>query len=185
MNETRQIKLSKFLSYHLRHRPDEIGLTLEPGGWVEVATLIDAAARHGTTMTRAELEEVVMNNSKQRFAFDETGTRIRANQGHSVTVDLQLEPMEPPDLLYHGTGHRTAPVIQREGLHKMQRHHVHLSRDVDTARAVGARHGRPIIFVVDTAAMRRDGFTFFCSANGVWLVDSVPPHYLSELKSPQ
>ena len=179
MNEARLIKVSKFLSKHLRHDPEGLGLTLAPGGWVPVDTLLAACAKRHMTVSRTELEEVVAQNSKQRFSFDETGTLIRANQGHSVAVDLQLAPAVPPDVLYHGTGHLTAPVIAREGLKKMGRNHVHLSRDVPTATAVGSRHGRPVLFQVDAAAMAAAGHLFYCSDNGVWLTDAVPPEFMS------
>jgi putative RNA 2'-phosphotransferase len=174
----RHFRVSKYLSLHLRHRPERLGLTLGEGGWVPVQQLLDACARDGFPITREELQQVVTTNDKQRFSFDETGTLIRANQGHSVEVDLQLEPVEPPALLYHGTAIDTVPAIQSGGLKKMSRHHVHLSVDVATARKVGVRHGSPVVFVVDAAAMHRDGHLFYCSANGVWLVDSVPPQYL-------
>ncbi len=180
MTEERLVKTSKFLSKHLRHQPERLGLALAPGGWVGVDDLLAACAKRDVRLTREELNEVVAHNNKQRFSLDETGTRIRANQGHSVEVDLQLEPAAPPDGLYHGTGHRAAEAIRREGLKKMSRHHVHLSPDIQTARAVGARHGRPVIFAVDAAKMRKAGYTFYCSANGVWLVDAVPPEYLRE-----
>jgi putative RNA 2'-phosphotransferase len=127
------------------------------------------------------LDEVVARNNKRRFSFDPTGTLIRANQGHSVAVDLQLEPVEPPAVLYHGTGHGAVEPIRREGLRKMARHHVHLSSDRETARAVGARHGRPVVFMVNAAAMRSAGHLFYRSDNGVWLVDHVPPEYLRRL----
>lgn len=179
MNETRLVKISKFLSKHLRHDPEGLGLTLAPGGWVPVDALLAACAERCMTISRAELDEVVALNSKQRFSFDETGTMIRANQGHSVAVDLQLAPAPPPDVLYHGTGHLTAPIIAREGLQKMGRNHVHLSRDAATAQAVGARHGRPVIFQVDAAAMAAAGYAFYCSDNGVWLTDAVPAEFLS------
>lgn len=182
MDDTRLVRISKFLSRHLRHQPDRLGISLEPGGWIGVEDLLAACARHNMPLSRAELEEVVASNDKQRFSFDRDGTRIRANQGHSVPVDLELAPLAPPDLLYHGTGHQTAPVIRREGLRKMRRHHVHLSPDVAVAIAVGARHGRPVVFVVDAAAMHRDGFLFYRSANGVWLVDCVPPAYVQLLE---
>lgn len=178
MNEERLIRISKYLSKHLRHEPEGLGLTLAPGGWVGVDELLAACARNRFVFSRADLNEVVEKNSKQRFSFDDTGTRIRANQGHSVEIDLQLEPSAPPDALYHGTGHRVAPIIEREGLRRMSRHHVHLSPDVETARSVGARHGRPVVFGVDAAKMREAGYTFYCSVNGVWLVDEVPPEYL-------
>ena len=127
------------------------------------------------------MEQVVVQNSKQRFSFDESGARIRANQGHSVEVDLQLEPSTPPAVLYHGTGHQTADIITRTGLDKMRRHHVHLSADPETARAVGARHGRPVLFTVDAAAMSQAGHLFYRSDNGVWLTDAVPPEFLRVL----
>ena len=178
MNETRLVKISKFLSKHLRHDPEGLGITLAPGGWVSVDDLLAACAKRGLPLARAELDQVVSQSSKQRFSFDAEGVRIRANQGHSVAVDLQLDPTVPPDVLYHGTGHQTAPVIAQEGLHKMSRHHVHLSRDLATARTVGARHGRPVIFQVDAAAMAASGHLFYCSDNGVWLTDAVPADYL-------
>ena len=178
MNEIRLVKISKFLSKHLRHDPEGLGLTLALGGWVAVSDLLAACAKCGLRLSRAELEEVVTQNSKQRFSFDPGGTRIRANQGHSVSVDLQLAPAAPPAVLYHGTGHQAAPLIEWEGLQKMSRHHVHLSHDPETARTVGARHGRPVIFQVDAAAMAAAGFVFYCSDNGVWLTDAVPANYL-------
>ena len=179
MDEKRLVKVSKYLSKHLRHQPERLGLELSPGGWVAVTDLLAACARHQFAVSRGELEEVVRCNDKQRFSFDDTGTRIRANQGHSVEVDLQLEPAEPPAVLYHGTGHGNVAPIQASGLCKMARHHVHLSADVPTAVKVGSRHGRPVVFAVDAAAMRQDGFVFYRSANGVWLVSEVPPKYLN------
>lgn len=184
MNEKQLVSTSKYLSLVLRHRPQMLGLTLASGGWVGVDALLSASAEHGRPLTRAALDEVVARNDKQRFSFDETGTRIRANQGHSVAVDLQLEPREPPATLYHGTGTKAATAIEREGLRKMRRHHVHLSADVATAFKVGARHGQPVVFAVDAVAMRRDDIPFYQSANGVWLVDAVPPRFLTRLPTP-
>lgn len=181
MDEARLVKLSKYLSKHLRHQPERLGLVLEPGGWVRTKLLLEACAQRGMPITRAELEEVVARNDKQRFAFDAGGTRIRANQGHSVEVDLQLKPVEPPPVLYHGTARQAAQAISERGILKMKRHHVHLSPDVDTARRVGARRGPPVIFEVDAGAMHTDGFVFFRTANNVWLVDEVPPTYLRQL----
>jgi putative RNA 2'-phosphotransferase len=178
MQPRRATTVSKFLSKHLRHAPADIGLTLRDGGWVPVAELLAAVKRHGFPITEDELAHVVAGSDKQRFAFDETGTLIRANQGHSVEVDLQLEPTTPPAVLYHGTAERNAPVILQDGLLKMKRHHVHLSVDTDTAVKVGGRHGKPVVLSVDAAAMAADGFTFYVSANGVWLVDHVPARYL-------
>lgn len=179
MDPARQVKISKYLSQHLRHSPERLGLTLAPGGWVIVDELLSACAAHQFPITYAELEAVVAGSDKQRFSFDDTKTRIRANQGHSVAVDLQLEPQVPPDILYHGTGNATVPLILQSGLLKMSRHHVHLSQDLETARKVGMRHGRPVILSVNAAAMQQAGFSFYCSDNGVWLVDHVPPQYLT------
>lgn len=178
MDNARLVKLSKFLSKHLRHEPESLGLTLAPGGWVAVDDLLAACAQHNVPISRAELEEVVAQNSKQRFSFDPTGALIRANQGHSVLVDLQLAPTPPPAILYHGTGHGAVAAIQAQGLCKMTRHHVHLSADAATARSVGMRHGRPVVFSVDAAALHAAGRVFYRSENGVWLVDHVPPEYL-------
>ncbi|HEY9821622.1 MAG TPA: RNA 2'-phosphotransferase [Candidatus Sericytochromatia bacterium] len=181
MNNYRLVKISKYLSKHLRHQPDRIGIKLAPGGWISVDELLAACKKHSFPINRIELDEVVANNDKKRFSFDSTGTLIRANQGHSVEVDLQLEPTVPPDVLYHGTGHGAVEAILREGLRKMLRHHVHLSEDIATAKRVGARHGRPVVFEVDATAMQEAGYTFYCSENGVWLVDRVPPEYLRQI----
>jgi putative RNA 2'-phosphotransferase len=184
MTERQRIRTSRFLSKHLRHDPAGIGLTLEDGGWVTVEDLLDGFGKAGRPITRAELEEVVTASDKQRFAFDKTGMRIRANQGHSVDVDLQLAPVEPPAVLFHGTGEATVPTILADGLRKMRRHHVHLSADVATGTRVGARHGRPVVFAVDAAGMARAGHLFFVSANGVWLTDGVPPEFLRPHEGP-
>ncbi|NER49829.1 MAG: RNA 2'-phosphotransferase [Symploca sp. SIO1A3] len=182
MNNSRLIKISKYLSKHLRHQPERIGIQLAPGGWVNVDELLRACKKHSFAINRSELQEVVATNDKKRFSFDATGSVIRANQGHSVEVDLQLEPATPPEVLYHGTGHRAVEVILQQGLLKMSRHHVHLSSEIITARKVGARHGRPVILRVDAAGMQEDGYIFYCSDNGVWLVDHVPPKYLQLLQ---
>ena len=174
--EKRLKKISKYLSLHLRHQPEKLGLTLAPGGWVEVEALLAASAAQGFVISSADLQQVVATSDKQRFAFDETGTRIRANQGHSVPVDLQLVPAVPPARLYHGTAEKTLPAILQDGLQPMTRHHVHLSADRETAHRVGTRHGKPVVLVVDAAAMEKH--TFYRSANGVWLCDHVPPNYL-------
>lgn len=178
MNERHMIRVSKRLSRHLRHAPGEIGLVLGDGGWVRVEDLLEALARHGSRVTRDELAEVVARNDKQRFAFDDTGTMVRASQGHSVPVELGLPPARPPDVLYHGTAPAALDAIRREGLRPMRRHHVHLSATVETATRVGARRGRPVVLTVDAARMASDGHLFHVSANGVWLTDAVPPEYL-------
>lgn len=171
-------RISKFLSKHLRHQPEAIGLTLQPGGWVAVDDLLAACAGAGVPLSRDLLDEVVASNDKQRFAFDDTGERIRANQGHSVEVDLQLSPSLPPDRLYHGTALADVATILAEGVQRMSRHHVHLSPDVATAIKVGQRHGKPVVLSIDAAAMHAAGIPFYRTANGVWLVDEVPPAYI-------
>ena len=178
--DRRLVTVTKFLAKHLRHAPEALGLTLRPGGWVQVDDLLAASARIGFAVSYDELIECVETNDKKRFSFDDTGDLIRANQGHSVEVDLQLDEMEPPDVLFHGTGERFLASIMAEGLRKGQRHHVHLSRDVETARRVGARRGKPVILRVAARAMHGQGFKFFRSANGVWLTDSVPAVYLTK-----
>jgi putative RNA 2'-phosphotransferase len=178
MDNRRLVTVSKFLSKHLRHAPEALGLTLEPGGWVGVDDLLAACERARFRVSREELVEVVETNDKQRFSFDDTGQKVRANQGHSTPVDLQLEPTTPPDVLYHGTAEHRAADILRDGVKRMTRHHVHLSPTPEAARKVGARHGKPVVLRVDAAGMHRDGIVFYCSVNGVWLVDQVPPGYL-------
>ncbi|MEU0003956.1 RNA 2'-phosphotransferase [Streptomyces sp. NPDC006314] len=176
MDERRTVRVSKYLSRHLRHQPERIGLTPDQGGWVEIDTLIAAASAHGFRFTREELDHVVAANDKQRFVIE--GTRIRASQGHSIEVDLGLPPATPPPYLYHGTVARNLDVIRAEGLKPMNRHAVHLSADRETATRVGARRGRPVVLTVDAGAMHRDGHVFHISANGVWLTQAVPPCYL-------
>ncbi|MGV9756272.1 RNA 2'-phosphotransferase [Streptomyces tricolor] len=176
MDERRAVRVSKYLSRHLRHQPEQIGLTPDPGGWVEIDTLIAAATAHGFRFTRAELDHVVATNDKRRFVIE--GGRIRASQGHSIAVDLGLPPATPPPYLYHGTVARHLDAIRREGLRPMTRHAVHLSADRETATRVGARRGRPVVLSIDAGAMHRDGHVFHVSANGVWLTSAVPPRYL-------
>lgn len=178
MNRNRLIKTSKFLSYVLRHRPDEIGIQLDDSGWVEVDALLRASGEHGQKLSPELLQEIVATNDKKRFAFSDDGKRIRASQGHSIEIDLDLEQREPPEQLYHGTVERFLESIMSTGLIKGNRHHVHLSSDVETASKVGGRRGRPIILRVDAGKMHHDGHTFYRSANGVWLCDSVPPAYI-------
>jgi putative RNA 2'-phosphotransferase len=180
MND-RLIRLSKYLAKYLRHAPHELGLTLQPGGWVLVDDLLAAGRRHGFPISYDDLVECVETNDKQRFGFDVSGEMNRANQGHSVEVDLQLDERQPPELLYHGTVERFLPSILEEGLKKGKRHHVHLSKDVETARKVGSRRGKPVILQVDAGRIHRDGHKFLLSPNGVWLTDSVAPVYLSRM----
>ncbi|WP_069171577.1 RNA 2'-phosphotransferase [Streptomyces griseus] len=176
MNDHRTVKVSKYLSKHLRHQPERIGITLDANGWVAIDELLLACARHGFTVGRAEIDHVVASNDKKRFAVADG--RIRASQGHTVPVDLGLSPVDPPPYLYHGTVARVLDVIRTEGLRPMARHHVHLSPDRETATRVGARRGAPVVLSVDAGAMHRAGHSFYVSANGVWLTDSVPPRFL-------
>jgi putative RNA 2'-phosphotransferase len=179
--QPRAVRISKYLAKFLRHAPQEIGLTLQAGGWVPVDNLLSAATKHGFSITYDELVECVETNDKQRFAFDSSGELIRANQGHSVEVDLQLDERQPPETLYHGTVERFLSSILKEGLVRGKRHHVHLSKNVETARKVGSRRGKPVILAVDAGRMQRDGHKFLLSANGVWLTDTVPPSYLTRM----
>ncbi|OLF19159.1 RNA 2'-phosphotransferase [Actinophytocola xanthii] len=172
------VRVSKYLAKHLRHRPERLGLALDEAGWVDVDELLAACASHQFPITRADLDHVVAANDKQRFAFDAQRRRIRANQGHTVDVELDLPVTTPPDVLFHGTVDRFLADIRRDGLRPMDRHDVHLSADEHTARRVGARRGRPVVLTVDAAAMVAAGHTFRVSANQVWLVSAVPPEFL-------
>jgi putative RNA 2'-phosphotransferase len=178
INEKDIIHLSKFLSLVLRHKPEEIGIVLDEQGWTDIDILIAKANEKGVKMDRDILRLVVESNSKKRFAFNETGQRIRASQGHSVEVELGYVRQEPPAILYHGTATKSVDSILKAGLEKRQRHHVHLSADVETAKNVGMRYGKPVIFEVSALQMHGDKFEFFLSQNGVWLTDHVPVRYL-------
>jgi putative RNA 2'-phosphotransferase len=172
------VRISKFLSLVLRHQPEKIGLRLSDSGWASVEELIDASRRHGVEFTREALQNVIANNDKKRFSLSEDGLRIRANQGHSVEVDLGYAPNIPPEILYHGTAERFLASIKQQGLVKGKRHHVHLSADADVAAPVGQRHGKPVVLRIEAARMHRDGFVFYLSANEVWLTECVPAQYL-------
>lgn len=184
MMDKRQVTVSKFLSKCLRHEPELVGLELEPGGWAPIELLLAGAERTGFLISRAELDRVVAEDDKRRFAVDDSGAKIRANQGHSTSVELQLKEVPPPSELYHGTVDRFLPAILAEGLRKMNRHDVHLSADVETAVRVGQRRGRPVVLAIDAARMAADGLTFRLSENGVWLTDHVPPKYLRKVDHP-
>jgi putative RNA 2'-phosphotransferase len=175
----RLIAVSKYLAKRLRHAPHKIGLTLQLGGWVSVVDLFKAARKHGFFISYDDLIECVETTDKQRFSFDVSGELIRANQGHSIKVDLQLEERDPPETLYHGTVEWFMASILKVGLIRGKRHHVHLSKAVETATRVGARRGKPVILKVDAGRMHQDGHKFYLSANGVWLTDSVPPACLT------
>ena len=178
MDKRRHVRISKFLSYVLRHHPGSIGIELDSGGWADVSELLRGARRNGLAITADELRRVVRDNDKQRFSFSEDGVRIRASQGHSVGVDLGYEQVVPPDVLYHGTAQRRVDSICREGLSRGSRHHVHLSADVATARRVGQRYGKAIVLEVQAGRMSSDGYKFYLSANKIWLTEYVPPSYL-------
>jgi putative RNA 2'-phosphotransferase len=177
------VRLSKWLALVLRHQPAGAGLVLDPAGWADVDQLLAGSVAAGVHLGREELVEVVAANDKRRYELDPSGRRIRARQGHSaaVGVDLGLTPVEPPVLLYHGTVERSVGAIVADGLWPMGRQYVHLSPDVATARVVGGRRGRPVVLEVRASAMAVDGHVFYQSANGVWLVDHVPPDRLARL----
>lgn len=174
-----QIQLSKFLSFVLRHKPDEIGLRLSADGWANIDELVEKANAAGTTFDRADLLSIVASSDKKRFSVSANGLNIRAAQGHSVSVELGLPPLEPPSVLYHGTATRFIEAILSEGLKPQARQQVHLSSDEATAKRVGQRHGKPHIFKVDAGGMHVRGFKFYCADNGVWLTDHVPSEFLA------
>ena len=173
------VKLSKFLSLVLRHRPEVIGMQLDPEGWLDIAELITRAKAAGHRLDLATLHEIVATNEKQRFALSDDGLRIRANQGHSVSgIDLNLEPVVPPDLLFHGTVPDFIASIRQQGLVKRSRNHVHLSDNHETARSVGARRGKPVILTIAAREMHLRGLSFWQSANRVWLTEHVPVEFI-------
>jgi putative RNA 2'-phosphotransferase len=181
----RTVRISKFLSLVLRHRPEEVGITLDREGWVSVSELLRAFEAHGLPLTPEELREVVGTNDKQRFSFSPDGLLIRANQGHSLNVELGYEPVAPPPVLYHGTAARFLTSIMREGLLKGRRHHVHLSEQRETAAQVGGRYGKPVVLNIASGEMHSDGHQFFRSANGVWLTAHVPVRYIAFRDDPR
>lgn len=181
MTGTEQKRISKFLSYVLRHSPESIGVELDSAGWVDVSTLLDAINECDKPLTQEQLEQIVSENPKRRFEFSEDQMLIRARQGHSITVDLGLDPMAPPTQLFHGTTQHVLASIRTQGLVRGQRHHVHLSADKATAKLVGGRRGKPVVLTVDAASMGNAGHVFYLTSNSVWLIDHVPPEYLSGL----
>lgn len=178
MTPKQRTSLSKLLSLVLRHDPAAIGIRLDSAGWVEVTTLLDALVRNGKSVSLDDLIEVVATNEKKRFAFSDDHLRVRANQGHSVEVDLGHVPSVPPSVLFHGTADRNIESIRKQGLLRMTRQHVHLSIDGATARLVGERHGRAVVLTVESGRMAADGHLFFLSANGVWLTEHVRASYI-------
>lgn len=179
MDAKQIITTSKFLSLVLRHQPGMIGIELNDSGWTDVDHLLAAMARHGRTVTREQLEFVVRENDKRRFALSDDGLRIRASQGHSIGVELGYEPVEPPERLYHGAPEKFVASIRQSGLKKMKRHDVHLHEDQNVAETVGQRRGNPVVLVIRSGDMYRDGHEFFVTPNHVWLTDHVPAEYIS------
>jgi putative RNA 2'-phosphotransferase len=178
MTPKQLVSHSKFLSLVLRHQPETIGITLDSAGWVAVEDLLAGLAKHGQALSRTDLEEIVRTSDKQRFALSPDGRRIRANQGHSIEVELDHAPAVPPELLYHGTAAQFLPTIRERGLCKMQRHHVHLSAETEMTLKVGARRGRPILLIIRAGDMHRAGHAFFLTPNQVWLTDQVLPEFI-------
>lgn len=172
-------KVSKFISLVLRHKPDAAGITVDKHGWANVDELIKGVSTNYPGFDLDILEEIVRTDEKQRYSFNEDKTLIRANQGHSIPVDVELRVVRPPRYLYHGTGEKYAGLIERDGLIPKSRLHVHLSGDVETAINVGKRHGNPVIYLVDSGSMYEQGYTFYKSVNGVWLTEKVPVEYLT------
>ena len=178
MEEKQKKKISKFLSFILRHNPGFINLELDENGWAATNELIEKMSVEGSVITLEEIEEIVDTNDKKRFAFSPDRTKIRASQGHSLSVDLDLEPAVPPEYLYHGTVDKFINQIKQEGLQKMDRQHVHLSGDRETAGKVGGRRGKPVILTILASEMHKAGLPFYISHNGVWLCDAVPVQYI-------
>ena len=174
---------SKFIALILRHKPETIGITLDEHGWADVQDLIEGINSTGRNhhLDAELLEEIVRTDEKQRYSFNEDHTLIRANQGHSIPVDVELEEKLPPDILLHGTGEKFTASIDEQGLIPKSRLYVHLSSDIETAKKVGSRHGKPVIYSVDCKAMTADGYKFYLSANDVWLTKEVPAKYLNKL----
>lgn len=175
--DANDIKLGRFLSLVLRHKPSAAGITLDAHGWADVSELLSRVRRTGRQIDMDTLERIVRENNKRRYSFNEDHTKIRANQGHSIPVDIELKEEKPPRRLYHGTAERFLPSIRRGGIRKMNRQLVHLSADFQTAVEVGLRHGMPAVIVIDAEAMARNGAVFYLSENGVWLCEHVAPEY--------
>jgi len=178
MTDKEKIRVSKFMSLVLRHNPQQIGISLDDNGWADTNLLLKGIHKNGHKVTFEDLKEVVGTNDKKRFKFNDDFSKIRANQGHSVSVDVEMNEAAPPDVLYHGTATRFLCAIKNEGLISKSRLHVHLSSEKETAIKVGSRHGKPVVLTINAAKMQTDGFIFYLSENGVWLVDAVPPEYI-------
>ncbi|MNJ49945.1 RNA 2'-phosphotransferase [compost metagenome] len=172
------VKLGRFLSLVLRHNPGAAKIKLDEHGYADVDQLLSGVKRAGWKIDRDILERIVKENNKNRYSFNEDGSKIRANQGHSLNVDIGLQQQVPPDILYHGTASHAVDSIRAKGIVKGTRQHVHLSHEVETARKVGSRHGKPAVLTINASAMHADGLVFYQSANGVWLCDHVPWKYV-------
>ena len=183
ISEKQNTKTSKFLSLVLRHKPETIQIQLDENGWVSVSELIGKLNKNGKEINFEILKHIVDTNSKKRFAFNEDETKIRASQGHSLLIDLNYEPIKPPNELYHGTSERFLDSIFKSGIEKRNRQHVHLSSDIETALKVGQRHGKPVILEILTEKMNKDGHKFYLSENNVWLTDYVPVEYIKNKKN--
>lgn len=172
-------RTSVFISLILRHQPEVIGISLDRHGWANVRELIDGINKSGKyNIDMSTLEEIVRTDNKQRYSFNEDKTKIRANQGHSINVDVELKEAVPPEILYHGTAEKYVDPINKEGLKPKGRLYVHLSKDIDTAIKVGSRHGKPVVYNVFAGEMHRQGYQFFLSENGVWLTRIVPANFI-------
>jgi len=182
ISDKENTRLSKTLSYVLRHNPADIGIILDENGWTDVSTLLTKLTEKGDEIDINMLQHIVTSNAKQRFAFSKDGQKIRANQGHSVEVQLDYAAKQPPEFLYHGTVERFIEPILKEGLQKMDRHHVHLSAETETAVKVGQRRGKPVVLKIAAAEMYAQGYAFYISNNNVWLTDAVPPQFISTLQ---
>lgn len=176
------VSVSKFLSLILRHKPEAIGLKLDEEGWADVTELIEKASVAGKTLTIEKIAAVVAENDKQRFSYNKNSGKIRANQGHSIAVRLDLPAVTPPEILYHGTAEKNLPSIMQQGIQKQKRQYVHLSADTETARKVGMRYGKPVVMKISAGALQQAGHTFFRAENGVWLTDEVPADFISVFK---
>lgn len=176
--------LSKFISLVLRHHPEAAYIQLDEHGWADVGQLLEGMKKTGRKINMETLEEIVRTDNKQRYSFNADKTLIRANQGHSIQVDVELKEQEPPEYLYHGTAVGYYDSIQKQGLKPMSRLYVHLSKDIETAVNVGKRHGKPIVLRVHSGAMYRDGVLFYLSENGVWLTKKVEPGYFEQMNRP-
>lgn len=180
MTEQDKKRIGKFLSLVLRHDPAKIGIELDEQGWANVQELIEKCKKHRYHFSMEDLVEIVETNDKKRYSFNEKGNKIRANQGHSIDIDLALSPVQPPEFLYHGTATRFLLSIMKEGIIKGSRQHVHLSQEKETATKVGLRHGKVAILTIMTGKMHEDGILFYQSDNGVWLTDYIDVKYISQ-----